>query len=497
MTEPLPSKATLLVQLLEDNGAEFFHDTDGKNYFSEFKNGRMETLLLSANRFKRFLTGIYSESYKSVPSSSVIQDALTHLEYKAQMGPCKSVYIRVARVQRETDIFIYCDLANEERDVVEISATGWQIIKDPPVHFIRKDGLEALPKPERGGNLDTLQNFINIAPKDLVLIKGWLLGTVSGQGPYPILVLVGEQGSGKTFTSRILRSLVDPSKALTRILSRDIRALMIAASNSHILSYDNVSSISMGFSDAFCSLATGIGFSDRTLYTNEDETIFQATRPILINGIDISRRPDFQDRSITIECPRLVEKNRKTEEEILEEFYQEQPKLLGALCDSVAVALENLPKTRLDVLPRMADFAKWVAAASSKIETNGANFLETYKANREAGNTQILETTLPSVITKWFDGKRTWEGTATELLKELRNANMEDGNDKIKLPADGAHLSREISRLIPSLRLADPPIYITKARNRKGSNMRISNSEEEQLDQEVQLIFGQGEMEYL
>jgi hypothetical protein len=74
---------------------------------------------------------------------------------------------------------------------------------------------------------------------------------------------------------------------------------MIAANNAWVIAYDNLSGITPSLSDALCSLATGGGFATRQNYTDDEEAIFQAERPILINGIDeLAIRPDLLDRCV-------------------------------------------------------------------------------------------------------------------------------------------------------------------------------------------------------
>jgi hypothetical protein len=76
---------------------------------------------------------------------------------------------------------------------------------------------------------------------------------------------------------------------------------MIAAKNSHLLAFDNLSGLTAWLSDALCRLATGGSFAVRQLYTDDEEVLFEATRPILMNGIeDVISRPDLADRAIVV-----------------------------------------------------------------------------------------------------------------------------------------------------------------------------------------------------
>src|ERR1017187_10138958 len=67
---------------------------------------------------------------------------------------------------------------------------------------------------------------------------------------------------------------------------REERDLLIAANNSWIVAYDNLSGTSQWLSDALCRLSTGGGFSTRELHSDNEEILFEATRPVILNGID-------------------------------------------------------------------------------------------------------------------------------------------------------------------------------------------------------------------
>jgi hypothetical protein len=52
-------------------------------------------------------------------------------------------------------------------------------------------------------------------------------------------------------------------------------------------------------SDALCRLASGGSFAARRLYTDEDEVLLSAARPVVLSGIEeVITRPDLADRAI-------------------------------------------------------------------------------------------------------------------------------------------------------------------------------------------------------
>src|SRR5256886_5689169 len=120
----------------------------------------------------------------------------------------------------------------------------------------------ALPVPLPGGALDDLRPFLNVADDgDYRLLVTWLLAALRPRGPYPVLVLHGEQGSAKSTTARVLRMLIDPNGAPLRAEPHDDRDLMIAATNGWIVALDNLSHLPPWLSDALCRLATGGAFA--------------------------------------------------------------------------------------------------------------------------------------------------------------------------------------------------------------------------------------------
>jgi hypothetical protein len=82
------------------------------------------------------------------------------------------------------------------------------------------------------------------------------------------------------------KALIDPNAAPVWALSREGRELMIAAHNGYLLAFDNLSGLPRWLSDALCRLASGGSFAVRQLYMDEEEVLFQAARPVLLNGIE-------------------------------------------------------------------------------------------------------------------------------------------------------------------------------------------------------------------
>ncbi len=174
---------------------------------------------------------------------------------------------------------------------------------------------------------------------------GWLVGALCPSGPYPIVAIHGEQGSGKSTLVRMLRRLVDPNRAGDRSKPKDERDLVIAASNSWLVCFDNLSRIDEVLSDGLCRIATGAGFGTRTLYSDDAETLFQVCRTQMVNGIpDLARSGDLVDRCITVLLPPREEARTAFEADLWAQFDADLPQMLGFLLDAVSCAIARQSK---------------------------------------------------------------------------------------------------------------------------------------------------------
>jgi hypothetical protein len=293
-------------------------------------------------------------------SAAEIRSALDLLEARAQFdGPERAVHARIA----EHAGHIYLDLADEQWRAVDIGPDGWRVIGCPPVRFRRRAGMLPLPVPQQGGSIESLNSFLNLASRDdFVLIVAWLLAVLRSGGPHPLLAISGEQGSAKTVLSKMLKALVDPNAASVRALPREERELMIAANNGYLLAFDNLSGLPVWLSDALCRLASGGSFAVRQLYTDDEEVLFEAARPILLNGIEeVVSRPDLGDRAIFLTLAPIGEAQRRPESELWREFEIARPRMLGALLDAAVHGLRVLGRVHLDRLPR-----RWRSRAESE-----------------------------------------------------------------------------------------------------------------------------------
>jgi len=443
------TQADILVGLAAD--ASLFHAPDGTAFADVEIDGHRETWPVRAKNFRQWLARLFYNATGGALSSEAIQAALNVLEARAHFdAPEQAVHVRVGGL----DDKLYLDLGDDGWRAVEIDQSGWRVIGHPPVRFRRATGMRPLPIPVPGGSVEMLRPFLNVQSEDdFVLVVAWALAALRNRAPYPLLVLSGEQGSAKSTFSGILRALLDPNSSPLRALPREDRDLFIAASNGHVLGFDNVSGLPDWISDTLCRLATGGGFAVRELYTDTDEVLFNVARPVILNGIeDVVTRPDLADRAVFLKLDAIPEERRRPEAELWSAFEAEHPRILGALLDALVRGLQRLPETRLEKLPRMADFALWATACETALWPSGT-FWSAYCGNRDGAVEDVIEADpLATAISSLMLGRTRRTGTASEILAALEEVAGERVAKSRDWPKSAQALSGRLRRLATCLR---------------------------------------------
>jgi hypothetical protein len=462
-------------------GQEFFN-YNGNAYVSLKMGDHRETWPINSAGYREALARMYFEAHEKAPSAGALVDALTVLSGRAKFaGPTLPVATRIG----EHDGRIYIDLCNDQWQVVEITPSGWRVIPsaDCPVRFVRRRGMLPLPLPERGGSIDELRPLLNLADDDSwILFVAWIVAAMRPNRPFPVLSVAGEQGSAKSTLCRIARRIIDPNVADLRRLPKDEHNLAIAATNGWVIALENISGLPGQMSDALCAVATGAGHATRQLYSDDEERLFNFMRPIILNGIDdVPHRSDLIDRSIMLTLPAITDQQRRSEASLWDEFEAMRPRVLGTLLDAVAVGLKNLPATKLDSLPRMADFALWVSACEPALPWKRGQFLNAYNANRAQSNSVALESTpiVASLLELLSDHAGRWGGTIKQLAKTLNDKADDATKRQHGWPATAKAIGNQLRRVAPNLRRQGIDIIIGD-KSWKGTPLTITRKDPEQ-----------------
>ena len=457
----LESNASRLIRLALNSGIEFFHDSEQHGWASVKVDNHWENYPLHSRAFYLFLLRIFYRETGESPGGPAIRTVLEIFEARALFDePERQVHLRVAAHEGK----LYLDLCDEKWRAVEIDTDGWRIVDRPPPKFRRSRGSQPLPEPERDGSIDELRGFLNVDDEGWTLIRAFLVAALRPAVPCPILVAKGEQGAGKSSACRVISSLIDPRTSSLRGAPRDVRDLVAAARNSWLVCFDNLSHLPQDLADAACRLATGGGFGGRELYSDHDEAVFDATRPLVFNAIpDLgASRPDFLDRALIIDFQDIKPQARRDERQFWNEFESARPRILGALFDAVALGLRNLPAVTLDGMPRMADFANWACACAEGLGLDAGEFLRIYDANRADARNLALESS-PLFEPLRELARDGFTGTTAELLTRLNSVVGDGVRRSVRWPKAPNGLANALRRIASNLRTAGVEVTSSRA----------------------------------
>jgi hypothetical protein len=420
---PRPSQATALVQLAIEAGADLSRNVAGEGFVTVMVGGHREKNVLAAK-----------------------------LRYRDQEEP---VGLRVA----ECDGRLYLDLCDRERRAVEVGPDGWRVIDNPPVRFWRAPGMLPLPAPERGGSIDCLRQFLNVRtgaggedPRFIMAVAR-LLAALHPRGAV--------SGLGACGRARVGEIIIRPSAPEPR--RPEFRAAAITAAGRsgpiyrcpkrpHDCARQFERYIKLAFRQPLSACYRG-----RLCYTAAPHRYRRGT--VRRNAPDHCERDRgyhhpvrSADRTIFLTLDEIPEDRRQQEHELWCAFEAERPRILEALLDAVARGLTMLAATKLTHRPRMADFARWVAACEGALWTPGT-FTAAYGDNRHAAiETALAANPVATAVRSLMAERDEWEGTATELLATLAAAVTDAGRRDRKWPGNGQALLGRLRRVTPELR---------------------------------------------
>ena len=467
----LKSKATLLIEI--GSQYELFHDETGEGYVAITMDNHLETWPIKSNVFSEFLGDQFFLLTGKGASRNTITDATDTLRSKARtQGKEHKVHKRVA----EENGNIYIDLCDERWRAVEITKDYWKIVDTPPVKFLRSDSSLALPVPENDGSLKDLWPLLNRRAEDRPLVAGFLVRALCPNSPYFGLAVTGEQGTGKSTFSTIIRSLCDPSSAMLRPPPKNESDFYVGAINNYCLTFDNLSGIPGWQSDALCRVLTKGSFATRTLYSTTGETTVPIARPAILNGIDdLAARADLADRCIAINLQPISETARREERELWEQFHTVKGKVFGVLLSGLCSALKNIDSVVLSHRPRMIDAAKWATAAEEGLGLEPEVFIDAYiGSQRELVSICLESSPFIAALLDMVKERGEWAGSPSDLLALLpRYARDQEAVNSKAWPKSPAWVTKVLKRNAPAVRKIN--IDIELSRNASGGYVAVSS----------------------
>jgi hypothetical protein len=341
--------------------------------------------------------------------------------------------------------------------------------------------------PATEGNLDLLKPYLNLSHQDRLLFFAWLSYTLAhpkiATSKFPILVINGDQGTGKTsLCNNVISPLIDPNQIGVQVFPRGAKDFAIASQNTHVLCYDNMRNFRSDMSDLLCMAATGGAISNRALYTDDEQNVLHLHGALVLNGIHgFINQADLAQRCLPIRTLPLKECNRKSETAMVKALEADLPVIFRGLLDLIAKVLQHLPNIEVTNPERMLDFVHWLAAMERVDGAPVGAYQQTYSdALRQAQLDSLMENMLASTLVEFCEGikGKEWRGTPGELLVEL-NADVSTGTTYSReWPQNPIALSKRLNGLKASLLTQDIDIQFGRGKERTITIRKVGGDHE-------------------
>lgn len=465
-----------LLSLLADIKLKLVLDSGGEIYAFFSQGGHFEVHRLHGNTFKQRLAAMYFQAVQKGISPNVMSELLAALSGRAHSEHnVTNISVRLGGTRE----CVLIDLCNKSWQILEITQDGYAVKPSTTPTFQRFAGMQPLPCPKEDGDFEAIWELCNLNdPEARMLVEAWLVTALIPQMHVPLLVLNGEQGSAKSTTTKLLKNILDPHDAPLKSLPTSERDLFISAARSRVLAFDNVSGFGKDMSDALCKLITGGAYSNRTLYSDQDETIIKGHCVVIMNGIpDFLTRGDLIDRSLVIQLSPIDRKQRKDDTAFEKMFQRCHPAIFGGLVGKVRQVIGLLPSIQAEehAMPRMISYAQVGLALERLNNWPAGSFLEAYNINLKGMNRKSLDASLvASKLIQFMRTRGTWSGTATGLLEQLSNLGEKPAGWQHHWPQTAHRLSQELKRLRPALETEG--ITIDTHRSSSERTLTICNS---------------------
>lgn len=440
----------------ENHKADPFKGEDGQPYVRLTVDGRRRTVHANGSDIARLTQIAFLKSgSQTAPNPDALNTVLSTLSALAYSSTVvRPVHKRVFGSPE----MVVIDSGRPDGSLNVATRAGAKVVpsSDVDIDFIRPPGISPLPVPDFGGSLDTFFNYTSLASDDdRQLWASSLVNSAFHSGPFPLVELIGPQGSGKSSAAEFSKRIYDPSPSNLRTPPLKPRDLGIGLENHWMVVFDNAAPHTADMSDTLCRASTMPGgHSERSLYSNSEEVSLGRRQPITFTSIvQLGRRPDYVDRALPIHFKALTGA-RQTDREREASFRKDHPGILGGFLNVLCSTLRDLPAVPGDLPFRMADFAENGVAAEVALGFEPGSFVTAYQANRASSDGLALETDpIATAIRDWVlvDGFKGWVGTATQLL-EILSTKVSEATRRSRLwPNHVASLGQRLARFIPLL----------------------------------------------
>ncbi|MCG3171661.1 MAG: hypothetical protein CALGDGBN_03302 [Pseudomonadales bacterium] len=401
-----------------------------------------------------------------------VDDVIAHLKAHAEMATeMVNVWYRVAQIPDGVVIAIG-DEANTHIRItpgkVEVIVGGTDTL------FYETSVSKPMVFPAEQGDYGLLKKYVNVGAEDFVLLIAWISYTLAHPKvpttKYLHLVIMGDQGSGKSTLSSLILSLVDPSHVGLQIFPGNAIDLSIAAANAHLLVYDNMRGFKQFMADLLCVASTGGAISTRQLYTNAEQSIQRLHCALVLNAIhSLINQPDLAQRCLPIRTLPLSESARRSDAAMAAELALDLPVIFRGFLALIAEIMRHLPTVSVTNPERMLDFVRWLAAMEIAKGVPAGIYQAAYsEALREAQLDSLQENLLASAVLEFAakHARPECSETPSKLLSKLIEELPDGAKYSREWPRTPIALSKRLNALKASLATQGVHIEFSRGKER-------------------------------
>jgi hypothetical protein len=370
------------------------------------------------------------------------------------------------------------ELGGEDSNRVIVTENGVDTnVKNSETLFSHSPTSSELPSVAQEGDWTKIFPYLNMIKEHMLLLVAYLTYILAHPKQtdvgYPILVIKGEQGSGKSFLCKsIIRALVDPNNNGIQMFPSSIKEMAISVKNTFLLIYDNIRKVDHKWSDALCISSTGGGLSGRKLYADDEEINYDLHGPKILNGIhNFLTELDAVSRCVNIQLLPIAANQRKNEKELVQQLELDKPIIFRGLLDLISRCLAVEGTETITHQARMMGFVHWLAKIELAEGMEVGTLQKIYAENqKEAMLDTIAEDSLAyAVLTMAKEySQDMWSGTPTALLEKLTSyVPPKVSKSSNTWPQNPIALSKRLAVLKPSLLAQGVEIESERGKNRR------------------------------
>lgn len=358
--------ARVLIDWMMTNG-KLIKSPQGETYFLSNTKGLYK---LTSDRFLALLSQLLELS----PASDVFNSLLSNVRAAAVNVPTETPVFKLSHYDIENNILRVSDFSGGvyvlDGESITRERNGENVLfEDSPLW--EPYSIE-LGEP---GLIDRLTSTIPNwkQPFFAEIFKNWLFSLFFTElcPTRPIMLIVGEKGSGKSMLLRVVLRLIFGRWAEVAGAPDQPDAMTAAAANNHLLIIDNLDGLFPWMRDKLARLSTGGVDTCRKLYTTNDELIifYRCWLAFTSRTPDTFRRDDIMDRTLLLTVGRISDTARIREGKYLNDmlkirgqFWGELMSVLNSIVAEIKVnpPLENSPL-------RLADWEAFARSVSGAV----------------------------------------------------------------------------------------------------------------------------------